>query len=105
MSSFELNKGHLCRILLFLVIQKKNASESRRILVKTYCVNVTTQKACVRWFQRFKSVDFDLKDKKRPGQPKKLEDPELQALLDEDNTQTQQQIAKRLNQGRSTSNG
>ncbi|XP_025161776.1 odorant receptor Or2-like [Harpegnathos saltator] len=48
------------------------------------------------------SGDFDLKDKERPGQPKKFQGAELQALLDEDDTQTQQQMTERLNVGRRT---
>ena len=56
----------------------------------------------MRWFRRFKSGDFDLKDIERPGQPKKCEDVELQAFLDKDDTQTQQQMAESLNVGRRT---
>ena len=56
----------------------------------------------MRWFRRFKSGDFDLKDKDRPGQPKKFQHAELQALLDKDDTQTQQQMAEKLNVGRQT---
>ena len=70
--------------------------------METYGDNVLTQDACVRWFRRFKSGDFDLKDKDRPGQPKKFQDAELQALLDEDYTETQQQMAEKLNVGRQT---
>ena len=54
-------------------------------------------RTCQEWFQRFKSGDFDVKDKERPGQPKKFEDEELQALLDEDDAQTQEQLAASLN--------
>lgn len=43
-----------------------------------------------------------MKDKERPGQPKKFEDTELQAILDEDDTLTQQQMAEALNVARST---
>ena len=57
----------------------------------------STVKTCERWFQRFKSDDFNVIDKERENQPKKFEDDELQALLDEDNTQTQQMMAEQLN--------
>lgn len=102
MSSFKPNKEHLRHVLLFLFNQKKNANGSHRILVETYGDDVLMQDACVRWFRRFESGDFDLKDKERPGQPKKFQDAELQALLDEDDTQTQQQMAERLNVGHQT---
>jgi len=39
-----------------------------------------------RWFQRFKIGDFDVADKEHEKPPKKYEDVELQALLDEDDS-------------------
>lgn len=38
------------------------------------------------WFRQFKNGDFNVKDKPRSGQPKKFEDEELEALLDEDSS-------------------
>lgn len=96
MSSFEPNKEHLRHVLLFLFSQKKKAADSHRILVETYGELALSKKTCELWFQRFRSGDFDVKDKERPGQPKKFEDAEVQALLDEDDTQTQQQLAETL---------
>ena len=43
------------------------------------------------------SGDFDLKDKERPGQPNKIEDEDLDALLDEDGCQTIKQLSDTLN--------
>ena len=37
----------------------------------------------VLWFARLKSGDFGLEDEERPGQPKKFEDEELEALHDD----------------------
>jgi len=48
------------------------------------------------WFRRFKSDDFDLKDKERSGQPKK-KDAELHALLDENSAWTLEKLVKALN--------
>ena len=39
---------------------------------------------------------FGLEDAERPGQPKKFEDEELEALLDEDCCQTQEDLAESL---------
>jgi len=47
------------------------------------------------WFRQFKSGDFDLKDKKRSDQPKKVA--ELQALLDKNSARTFEELAKTLN--------
>jgi len=49
------------------------------------------------WFKKFKSDDFDVRNEERRKPPKKFEDSELQALLDEDDAQTQQQLADQLN--------
>jgi len=48
------------------------------------------------WFQRFKDGDFSVEDKSRSGQPKKFEDKELEALLEEDLSQTQEELAESL---------
>lgn len=39
---------------------------------------------CQRWFACLKSGEFDIEDKERPGQVKKFQDDELEALLDQD---------------------
>ena len=49
------------------------------------------------WFKKFKSGDFEVRNEERGKPPKKFEYSELQALLDEDDTQTQQQLAYQLN--------
>ena len=38
--------------------------------------------------------DFDTEDKERSGPPKKFEDEELEALLDQDPCQTQEELGK-----------
>jgi len=54
------------------------------------------KKTCERWFQRFKIADFDVADKEYGKPPKKYKDVELQALLDENDSQTQKQLAEQL---------
>jgi len=44
----------------------------------------------------YKDGDFSVEDKPRSGQPKKFEDKELEALLEEDQSQTQEELAKSL---------
>ena len=97
MSHFKPNKEHLRRVIIFLFNQKKKASESHRIFVETYGDLAPTVKTCERSFQSFKSGDFNVIGKERENRPKKFEDDELQALLDWDDTQTQQMMAEQLN--------
>jgi len=44
----------------------------------------------------FKDGDFSVKDKPRSGQPKKFEDKELEELLEEDQSQMQEELAESL---------
>lgn len=44
-------------------------------------------------FRRFKSGVFDTDDNERPLQPKKFENEELEAILDEDLCQTFQELS------------
>jgi len=65
-------------------------------LGEAYGEHALSQITCERWFQRFKIGDFDVADKEHGKLPKKYEDIELQALLHEDNSQTQKQLAEQL---------
>ena len=47
-------------------------------------------------FRKLKNGDFDLSDKPCFGRPPTISDTELQELLDRDFTQTQQQLAEKL---------
>ena len=93
MSSFVPSKSHLRHSLFFLFHQKKKAVEAHRMLVETYGEHAPVIRTCKTWFRQFISGDFDLTDNEHPGAVKKFADEELQALLDEDPTQSQQQLA------------
>ena len=67
------------------------------MLVEAYGEHALGKSQCFKWFKKFKSGDFDVTDDERGRPPKKFENSELQALLDEDDTQTQQQLADQLN--------
>ena len=90
MSNFVSEKVFLRGVLLHYFNMKKSAAESHRILVEVYGEHALAERTCQRWFARFKS-DFGLEDEERPGQPKKFKDEELEALLDEDCCQTQEE--------------
>jgi len=75
---------------------KKTAAESYRLFGEAYDEHAPSQKTCERWFQHFKIGDFDVADKEHRKPPKKYEDVELQALLDEDDSQIQKQLAEQL---------
>ena len=97
MSGFEPTKQHMRETLLFCFNFSKNSAESHRLLQETYGEHALSETTCKDWYRPFKSVDFDLKDKERPGQPKKFEDEDLEALLNGDRCQTLQQLSNTLN--------
>ena len=84
MSEFIPKKQHLREVLLHYFILKKSAAETHRLLVDIYGEHAPSKTSCKEWFRRFNSGDFDVRDKEREGAPKKFEDAELQALLEED---------------------
>lgn len=96
MSNFVPNKEHSRTVLLFCFHLKKTAAESYRMLREAYGDYTPSQDTCERWFRRFKSGDFDLTDKEHGKPPKQYEDAELETLLQEDDSQSQKQLAEQL---------
>jgi len=82
--------------LLFYFNLKKSAAESHRMLAEAYGDNALSETTCKDWFRRFNDDNFDLNDKKRENRSRKVEDCQLQALLDKDDTQSQKMLAEQL---------
>lgn len=96
MSDFVPTKRHIREIVLFHYNMKKTVAETHRNMVEVYGDAAPSETSCRDWYKRFKSGDFDIADKERPGQPKKFDDDELMALLNEDPCQTATQLAESL---------
>nr|QXJ78550.1 putative DD34D transposase [Kaburagia rhusicola] len=96
MSVFEPKSRHLREILFFFFNSKKSAAEAHRMLSDTYGEAVVSEKTCREWFQRFKNGDYDVEDRHGGGRKKIFEDAELEALLDQDAFQTQEELAESL---------
>lgn len=93
----ERDKLFFRHVLLHYFDLKKTAAAAHKLLVEAYGNCAPSERTCQEWFQRFKSGDYDVNDKQRSGQPKKFEDTELQALLDENSAQTLQELSAALN--------
>ena len=91
MSSFEPNKRHLREVLICFFNLKKSVAEAHRLLVETYDEAALSERSCREWFKKFMNGEFDIKDKERSGRSKVYEDTELEALLDQDSCQTQEE--------------
>jgi len=68
-----------------------HANQFALFLVKVSCLNTSKY-----WFRRFKAGDFDVSDRSRFGTLQKLEADNLQGLLNENPSQTQEELAERL---------
>jgi len=66
------------------------------MLVEAYGDNAFSETTSRDWFRRFNDDNFDLSDKKRKNRLRKVEDCQLQAPLDEDDTQLQKMLAEQL---------
>ena len=96
MSSFELNKRHLRELLIYFFNLKKSVAEAHRLLIETYGEAELSERSCREWFQKFMNDEFDIKVQERSERPKVYEDKELEALLDLDLCQTQEELARTL---------
>lgn len=82
MSSFVSTNYDLQTALLFCYHLKKTATDSHRMLVKAYGEHAFGKSQCCEWFKKFKRGNFDVGNEEFGRPPKRLEDSELQALLD-----------------------
>ena len=72
------------------------------MLVEAYGDHALSKAICKRWVQWFSFNNFDVRNEERGRPPKKFEDAELQAILDEDDTLSQKQMAAMLNVAQQT---
>ena len=91
MSSFEPSKPHLRELLIYFFNLKKSAAKAHWLPIWTYIEAASSERICSEWFQNFKNGEFVIEDKERSGRPKVYEDAELEALLDQDSCETQEE--------------
>ena len=94
MSVYEPNSRHLREVLIFCFNMKKFAAEVHRMLSNTYGEAAISERTCREWFQCFKNVI--LTSKTGSGREKVFEDAELEALLEQDSCQNQEELARSL---------
>ncbi|KXJ75836.1 hypothetical protein RP20_CCG010945 [Aedes albopictus] len=96
MSEFMPKSRHPREVLLFRFITKKSAVKVHRMLSDTYGEAAFSARTGREWFQRFKNGDFDVEDRHGSGRDKVFKDEDLEALLDQDAFQTQEELADSL---------
>ena len=90
---YEPNSRHLREVLIFCLNMKKSAAEAHRMLSNTYGEAAISERTCR---ERFKNDDFDIEDRHSGGREKIFEDAELEALLEQDSCQNQEELARSL---------
>lgn len=80
---------------------KKTAVEAHRSLVEAYGDHALSRSQCYAWYERFGRGNFDIENESRGRPPQKFNDEELEELLAQDNTQTQDELAEALGVTRS----
>ncbi|GFX50000.1 mariner Mos1 transposase [Trichonephila clavipes] len=96
MSAYEPNSSYLWEVLIFCCNMKTSAAEAHRMLSNTYGETTISERTCREWFQRSKIGDFEVEDQHGGGREKVFEDAVLEALLDQDSCQTQQELSGSL---------
>ena len=66
MAVFEPYSRHLREVLILYFNLNKTAAEAHQMLSSTYGEAVFSEKTC-KWFQRFKSGNFDVEDRHGGG--------------------------------------
>lgn len=98
----ERDKNFFRGLLLSKFDEGKNAAQAFEEILAVYPNLAQSYRTCRRWFQRYKNGDFSTSDRERSGRPHKFDDAALQALLDADASQTENQLAQALGVARST---
>uniref|UniRef100_A0A0K2UYI3 Putative LOC101234914 [Hydra vulgaris] n=1 Tax=Lepeophtheirus salmonis TaxID=72036 RepID=A0A0K2UYI3_LEPSM len=62
MSNFVPINYNVRTSLIFCYQLKKNASQAHQILVEAYGRQVLSRAQCIRWFEKFQSCDFDVRN-------------------------------------------
>jgi len=91
-----ITKEHIQFYIHFAFHLKKNGAEATAMICAAHGENAVSHTTCKRWYQKYRQGDFNLEDEPRAGRPQKIETNELQALLDINSAQTEQELAEQL---------
>jgi histone-lysine N-methyltransferase SETMAR len=89
-------KQHFRHCIIFVFQLKKSGAKAANMICSALGEDAVMHKTCKKWYQRFRSGDFELSNRERTGQPKKFDDDELEQLLSENSAQSQQELTLQL---------
>ena len=89
----ESQKEHRRQSLIFLVPKEHISAEAHKELCQVNGRDLTLR-TCWNWFREFNSGDFSPKDEHSSGQPHKVDEEHIQAMIDKDRHATVWKIAE-----------
>ncbi|XP_067126777.1 histone-lysine N-methyltransferase SETMAR-like [Centruroides vittatus] len=97
-------KVHVRHIMLWEFKLGNNATETTKKICNVYGSGVISDRAVRKWFTKFRSGDFSLKDEERPGRSSDFDDDVLKVLIEQNPRQMTRELAEKLHTSQSTIN-
>lgn len=94
MASDSVNEEHLRHCILY-EFQKGNKATTATANINEVYPDALNIRKVQRWFSKFKSGNFDLKDAPRSGRPSDVDDNIIRTIIEEDPRQTVDEIAEK----------
>ncbi|GFX35517.1 uncharacterized protein TNCV_103241 [Trichonephila clavipes] len=91
---FNVHRCPTRRVFSGTGLELETRKATLQMLVEAYGGNALSRAQCYMWFEKFQNGDFDVRNEDLGRPSKNFEDAELQALLDEDDGQTQEHLAE-----------
>ena len=95
-------KVHYRHFMLLCFNSGKNASKMHDELCSVYGENTVSLRVCYKWFSKFRSGNFSIKDAPRSGRPTVIENDQVKQIVDQNPQFTTRQIADIVNVSKAT---